>query len=246
MEKIALVTGGATGIGSAICHRLAENGIQVISCYNKSEIAARKLAELKFSSGGRIFPEKLNLSDAFMLKRGLSEIQRKYEKIQILVNNAGIAQPRDFLEITEQDYESMLFTNLQAPFLLTQDLIPTMVSECWGRIVNVASIGGQWGGTRQIHYAVSKSGLIGLTRSLAKTFGNSGITCNAVSPGQIDSEMLKKEMTIEEYDAHASSIPMRRIGSPQDVAAAVSFLVSDEASYITGQTLNVNGGLYFG
>jgi acetoacetyl-CoA reductase/3-oxoacyl-[acyl-carrier protein] reductase len=135
--------------------------------------------------------------------------------------------------------------NLKAPFQLTQSLLPGMIANGWGRIVNVTSIGGQWGGTKQIHYAVMKSGLIGLTKSIAKTFSSNGITCNAVAPGLIATNMIATELPTKKREEVAKTIPVGRIGEASDVANVVKFLVSDSASYLTGQTVNVNGGMYF-
>ncbi len=165
--------------------------------------------------------------------------------IDILVNNAGIAQEKDLLTITEQDWQTMLNTNLGGAFRFTQEILPSMIEKKWGRIINISSIGGQWGGN-QVHYAAAKAALINFTMSLAKLYSKDGITANAIAPGLIETDMIQNEMQTPEGKEKCKNIPVGRIGTPEEVATAVLFLASKEAGYITGQTININGGMYFG
>jgi acetoacetyl-CoA reductase/3-oxoacyl-[acyl-carrier protein] reductase len=199
----------------------------------------------EFNSGGAIYPELLNLSSLKNMESGLQEILSKHGEIGSLVNNAALAQHKDFIEISELDLDLILQVNFKAPFYLTQKLLKGMLDHKWGRIVNVVSVGGQWGGTKQVHYATSKSALIGLTKSIAKSYSAHGITCNAISPGYIDTQMLRAEISGDGLKNLAATIPAGKIGTPEDVAQSVKFLISEGASYITGQTINVNGGILF-
>ena len=177
----------------------------------------------------------------------MAEIYERFSSpVNILVNNGAIAQEKPFQQLTDQDWERMLAINLRGPFACIQEVLPQMLEQQWGRIVNVVSIGGQWGGANQVHYAAAKAGLINLTRSMAKLYSCKGITSNAVSPGLVQTDMTRTELSTKAGRAKVASIPVGRIGTSYEVAAAVKFLCSDEASYITGQTINVNGGMYFG
>lgn len=245
MRKKVLVTGGATGIGKSICIELAKSGYYVVCGYHSSSLAARELGTREFSSGGAIFPELLNLSSPNAVTSGLQEILRNHGEIGSLVNNAALSQHKDFLSISESDLDLVLQVNFKAPFHLTQELLKGMLSQNWGRVINVVSVGGQWGGTKQVHYATSKSALIGLTKSIAKSYSSFGVTCNAVSPGYIDTQMLRAEAKGDRLKNLETTIPAGKIGTPEDVAQTVKFLISDGAAYITGQTINVNGGILF-
>ena len=150
------------------------------------------------------------------------------------------------MDITENSFDAMTKTNLRGPLFCIQEALPNMVKNKWGRVVNIVSLGGQLGGVNQIHYACAKAGLIGLTRSIALSFSNQGVTCNAVSPGLIKTDMSKREISSKSGINKVRLSPIGRLGQPDEVAGAVAYLVSEEASYVTGQTLNVNGGMYFG
>ena len=245
MSKLAIVTGGATGIGLEICRSLSLEGYRVICVYYSSVDAALKLENVESSMGRWVKAVQMDLESPRSIDSGLNLIDANYGSPSILVNNAAHTQQVPFLDISESDLNRMYQVNLKAPFQLTQSLLPGMIANGWGRIVNISSIGGQWGGTKQIHYAVMKSGLIGLTKSIAKTFSSDGITCNAVAPGLIATEMIATALSTKEKEEVAKTIPVGRIGETSDVANVVKFLVSDSASYLTGQTVNVNGGMYF-
>jgi acetoacetyl-CoA reductase/3-oxoacyl-[acyl-carrier protein] reductase len=177
----------------------------------------------------------------------ISTIAEKFGRIDALVNNAGILQQKPFNTITDEDWDTMLATNLKGVFLCSQEIMPVMVRQGGGSIINISSSGGQLGGMLAVHYAVSKAGVISLTRSLARVGAPDGIRVNCVTPGLIETEMSQKEIHSEIGQQKISrEIPLRRAGLVEEVAAAVVFLASEEAAYITGQSINVNGGLYMG
>jgi len=180
------------------------------------------------------------------IRSGVQRAEEHYgAPVSILVNNGAIAQEKPFLELTDNDWDLMLSVNLRGPFALSQEVLPGMLAAGWGRIINLVSIGGQWGGMNQVHYAAAKAGLINLTRSLAKLYSAEGVTCNAVAPGLVATDMTAAELASEEGRAKVERIPSGRLGTSDEIAAAVAWLASDEAAYMTGQTLNLNGGMYF-
>jgi NAD(P)-dependent dehydrogenase (short-subunit alcohol dehydrogenase family) len=241
--KRVIVTGASRGIGASIAKRFILEGAKVALCYHSFQGGAQQVARYNKSSNSFVFC--LSVSERASILALVEEVISRFGGIDILVNNAGIAQEKPYMDITDDDWDKMMAVNLRGPFALSQEVLPHMISQKWGRIVNIASIGGQWGGKNQIHYAVAKAGLIGLTRSLAKTFSGEGVTINAVSPGLIASDMVAQELETEAGKQKVACIPAGRIGTPKEVATIVEFLCSDEASYITGQTLNANGGMYF-
>ena len=162
-----------------------------------------------------------------------------------MVNNGAISQEKPFDSITDSDWESMISVNLQGPFRVIQEVIPSMVENQWGRVINIASIGGQWGGFNQVHYAAAKAGLINLTRSVAKIYSKHGITSNAISPGLVATAMAEDELSTEAGKEKVKGIPINRIGTVEEIGATVVFLSQEGSSYITGQTLNLNGGMFF-
>ena len=172
-------------------------------------------------------------------------IFKQFGQVDVLINNAGISQIKDFKSIKSVDFDLMINTNLRGPFFLINKFIGGMIKNKWGRIVNISSIGGQTGGMYQIHYACSKSALIGLTKSIARTYSSKGITCNCVAPGAIRTDMSKKELSKKSKKHKIKNIPVGRVGSTEEVVPGVLFLISEKASYITGQTININGGEYF-
>lgn len=246
VSKLALVTGASRGIGAAIALALAKNNIKVILGYKSNRELAVKIQEkIKLNDGYAEIVE-IDINERVKVKKAISFINDNFGPIDILVNNAAIAQEIPFLEISDHDWDQMLGSNLRGPFICTQEVLPHMLNNQWGRVVNIVSIGGQWGGINQIHYASSKSGLIGLTKSLAKTFSKHGITFNAVSPGLIETDMTINELNSQQGKQKINLIPIGRVGLAEEVASAVSFLVNPGSEYITGQTINVNGGMYFG
>ncbi|HEY4521725.1 MAG TPA: 3-oxoacyl-ACP reductase family protein [Candidatus Paceibacterota bacterium] len=246
MIKNAFVTGGSRGIGKAIAVALAKAGINVVISYNKNEKdALAVLQEIKENGvQGMIvwMDQKIPLS----IYNAVADIKKNFGLINILVNNAGMAQKKTFGEITVDDWDIMMATNLRGPFILCQEVIQDMVKQNWGRIVNISSVAGESGGLHQVHYAVSKAGLINLTRSLARVYSARSVTINAVAPNTVITDMTKVDLKIDFLKQDFSDIPAGRVGTLEEVASAVVFLCSDTASYITGQTINVNGGAYFG
>ncbi|NTV02686.1 MAG: 3-oxoacyl-ACP reductase FabG [Chlorobiaceae bacterium] len=240
--RTAFVTGASRGIGSSIARTLADHGVNVVIGYLNSRDAAETLVEKILSDGGSAVARRIDVSERSSIRKAFGSTG----VIDILVNNAALAQEKPFLDISDEDWDRMLAANLRGPFACIQEVLPGMMDRRWGRVVNIVSIGGQWGGVNQIHYASAKAGLIGLTRSVSKTFSGFGITCNAVSPGLVETDMTKNELSSPQGQEKIRTIPAGRIGFAAEVAAAVVFLVMPGSDYITGQTINVNGGMYFG
>jgi acetoacetyl-CoA reductase/3-oxoacyl-[acyl-carrier protein] reductase len=246
VKRIALVTGGSRGIGKAIVAQLASEGTRVAFTYKQHKEKAVAIAKDLEKKGCELACLELDQSKGQSIQRAIDKTHELLGRIDILVNNAALAQEKPFESITEDDWHAMLDTNLLGPFVLCQKVLPDMKERGWGRIINVTSIGGQWGGFNQVHYAMAKAGLINLTMSVAKICGRYGITSNAVSPGLVDTEMIAGELSTPAGKEKLKSIPMGRLATPEEVANVVAFLASEKASYITGQTINVNGGMYFG
>jgi acetoacetyl-CoA reductase/3-oxoacyl-[acyl-carrier protein] reductase len=242
-ERLALVTGASGGIGQAIARSLLECGHLVACAYHQDRSGLAGLTGAHASA----HPIQIDIRERGSIQKAVAEVRRQFARpIDILVNNAAIADERPFERITDADWDRVLETNLRGAFIVTQECLPDMAEAGWGRIVNIASIGGQWGGERQVHYAAAKAGLINFTQSIARLYSNRGVTSNAVSPGLVATAMTRHELATEEGNRKAAGIPLGRIAQPEEIASSVRFLCSDEASYITGQTLNVNGGMYFG
>lgn len=244
--KVALVTGGSRGIGREIAIALAKAGIRVAMSYQfQSEKAEMVVGEIR-SNGGIALAVKVTVEERESVQTALAQIHGQWGPVDILVNNAAIAQEKPFETITDEDWDRMLAVNLRGPFVCAQQCLPAMIERGWGRIINITSIGGQWGGFNQVHYAAAKAGLINLTRSLAKLYSGKGITTNAVAIGLVQTDMSAGEVSTSAGQEKLRAIPRGRIGTVQDIAGTVAFLASDQADYITGQTINVNGGMYFG
>lgn len=244
--QVGLVTGGSRGIGRSIAMALAEAGIQVALTYNTDQKSAEEAVEAIVARGGRAIAIELTIEDGVAIRQAIAQVNSKLGPIDILINNAAIAQEKPFESITDEDWDRMFAVNLRGVFACCQGVLPSMREQGYGRIINLASIGGQWGGWRQVHYAAAKAGVISLTRSLARLYAEYGITVNAVSPGLVNTEMAASEIESEEGRQKVSNIPMKRIGTLQEIASVAVFLISKGAGYITGQTINVNGGMYFG
>lgn len=244
--KTAIVTGGSRGIGAAIAIALAKDGINVAFTYEKNSEKSQSIVKEIKKNGGNAICYKVDQRNREEIHDFVETVGKKFGGIHILVNNAAIAQKKDFAEITDDDWEKIMNTNLRGPFIFCQNVLPYMVKTGWGRIINIGSIGGQWGGINQVHYAIAKAGLFNLTRSVAKIYSKNGITANSVSPGIVNTDMVNKELNIFSDIETLKSIPLGRIASPEEIAHVVAFLASDNAGYITGQTINVNGGMYFG
>jgi 3-oxoacyl-[acyl-carrier protein] reductase len=247
LEKTAIITGGGRGIGRAITLALAQKKFNVVISY----VTRRDCCEQTAADVGRLgcgaLVVQADVTQRESVRHLISTASEKFGTIDVLVNNAGILQQKPFNTISDEEWDTMLATNLKSVFLCSQEVMPVMTKQGGGSIINISSSGGQLGGTLAVHYAVSKAGVISLTRSLARVGAPDGIRVNCVTPGLIETEMSQKEIHSEVGQQKISKeIPLRRAGQVEEVATAVAFLASDEASYITGQSINVNGGLYMG
>ena len=236
--KLALVTGAGSGIGKATALALLDAGYRVACGYNTSRAGAEAIRHPNARA------VKIDIASRASIRRALAEVRKAFRRdIDILVNNAALVQEKPFESLTDADWDRMLAVNLRGAFILAQETLPAMAKRKWGRIVNITSIGGQWGGMRQVHYAAAKAGLINLTHSLARLYSPLGITANAVAPGLVATDMIRKELNSKSGRQKAAQIPVGRIAEPDEIAAGVVYLVSDGAAYVTGQTLNINGGM---
>ena len=239
--RVALVTGASRGIGEAVARRLAAEGAHVIAAARTAAALEKLVGEIA-AAGGSASALTMDLSDAASIEAGAKQALASPAGVDVLVNNAGVTEDNLILRMSREAWDRVLGTNLTGTFLLTQAIVKGMVRKRYGRIVNIASVVGIMGNPGQANYAASKAGLIGLTKSVARELASRNITCNAVAPGFIETEMTQK-MTPQAREALAGQIPAGRLGSPEDVANAVAFLASEAASYITGHVLTVSGGL---
>ncbi len=242
--RVALVTGASQGIGHACASALARHGASVaLAARNQQKLD--ELAQQITSAGGQAAAFAIDVADEDQIKSGIKAALAHFGKIDILVNNAGITKDQLVMRMKRADWDAVLNTNLTSAYLCTQQVIGSMLKQRWGRIINITSIFGQMGQAGQANYASSKAGLIGLTMALARELASRNITCNAVAPGFIETSMTAV-LSDEFKQSAVKQIPLGRVGTPEDIANAVSFLASDEASYITGHVLNVNGGMLMG
>ena len=241
-NRTAFVTGASRGIGRACALALAASGARVALAARQVDKLEQVAAEIR-AAGGEAFCVEIDLSVTDSIRSALATAAKEFGRIDILVNNAGITRDGLVLRMKQQDWDAVLSTNLTGAFVATQQVLLSMMRERWGRIINISSVVGQSGNAGQANYAASKAGLVGFTKSLAQEMAARGITVNAVTPGFIETDMTQV-LSQEIKDKVLSSIPLKRLGKPEDVAAAVRFLASEEAGYITGHVLDVNGGLY--
>ncbi len=242
--RVALVTGASQGIGHACALKLAEAGATVAVAARNQQKLDELVAQIG-AAGGKAAAFTLDVSDEEQIKSVLKAALAQFGKIDILVNNAGITRDQLVMRMKRADWDVVLNTNLTSAYLCIQQVIGSMLKQRWGRIINVTSVFGQTGQAGQANYAASKAGLIGLTMAIAREVGSRNITCNAVAPGFIETAMTAA-LSDEIKQAGLKMIPLGRIGTPEDVAGAVHFLASEEASYITGHVLNINGGMLMG
>jgi len=239
--RIAFVTGASRGIGRAIAQQCAAAGATVVACARDDH--AQPVVDEIVASGSTAIARSLDVTDAASVASAVAAVVDRYGQIDIVVNNAGIVRDQLMMRMKTEDWDAVLATNLTAAFRCTQAALRHMLKRRHGRIISISSVVGQSGNPGQANYAASKAGLIGLTKALAREVASRGITVNAVSPGMIATDMTSA-LDANARETLAAQIPIGRFGTPADVAAAVCFLASDEAAYITGQVLNVNGGMY--
>lgn len=246
-KKVALVTGAAVGIGRAICLRLARDNIAVgVLDLNKAD--ADKVAQEIKAAGGQAIGLAGDIARRDTIQAAAAELRAAFGPINILVNNAGITGFAPFLELTDAQWDRMLEVNLKGAFIVTQTILPDMLAKGWGRIVNISSSSAQSGAVNMAHYSSAKGGIIALTKTLAQEFGPAGITVNNIPPRFVMNTAMSEEsfkhLGQATRDAMTQNGPIRRQGEPEDIAGAAAWLVSDEAGYVTGQTIGVNGGRY--
>ena len=241
---VALVTGASQGIGQACALKLASAGAAVALAARNREKLDGVAAQIA-AAGGKAAVFQLDVADEEQIKSVVKGVIAELGKVDILVNNAGITRDQLVMRMKRADWDAVIHTNLTSAYLCIQQVIPGMLKQRWGRIINVTSVFGQMGQAGQANYAASKAGLIGLTMAIAREVGSRNITCNAVAPGFIATAMTDA-LPEELKQTGLKAIPLGRIGTTEDVAGAVSFLASDEASYITGHVLNINGGMLMG
>ena len=240
--KTAVVTGGSRGIGRAVCLELAKGGANVVLCYAGNESAAAEAVSACEALGTKALAVKCDVADGAQVKELMDQAVKAFGRIDILVNNAGITRDGLLMMMKEEDFDAVISANLKGTFLCMKAVARIMMKQRYGRIVNLSSVVGLRGNAGQVNYAASKAGVVGMTKSLAKELASRGVTVNAVAPGFIETDMTAA-MTDAAKAATLASIPQQRLGAPEDVAKAVAFLASDEAGYITGQVLAVDGGM---
>jgi len=243
-DRVALVTGAAQGIGRACAIELARAGATV-ALADLNQPKQEEVVAAITAAGGKAACYPLNVVEEEAVKATIKAVVAAHGKLEILVNNAGITRDNLLMRMKRSEWDSVLATNLTAAFLVSQAAVPTMLKQRWGRIINIASVNGQMGAPGQANYAASKAGIIGLTMSIAREVASRGITCNAIAPGFIETAMTA-ELSAELKQAMLDQIPLGRTGKDIDVANAVCFLASEEAGYVTGHVLKVNGGLLMG
>jgi len=241
-NKVAIVTGASRGIGATIADALGEAGATIIGTAT-TEGGAEKISGRFAEKGLKGEGMALNVVDADSVAKVLKDVQEKYGAPTILVNNAGITRDNLMMRMSDEEWFDVVNTNLSAVFRMSKAVLRGMMKARWGRIVNISSIVGQMGNPGQANYAATKAGVMGFARSLAKEVGSRNITVNSVAPGFIDTDMTRV-LPEEQKSAMLSAIPLARLGEPKEIAAVVKFLCSDDASYVTGETIHVNGGMY--
>lgn len=239
--QVAVVTGASRGIGAATAVSLGNMGYTVAVLYNSNKASAEETVEKIEKNGGSARAYQLNVTESEAVQAVVHKIQTELGNVSVLVNNAGISEQKLFTDITDADWSNMLAVHLNGAFFMTRAVLPAMLHEKYGRIINIASMWGETGGSCEVHYSAAKAGLIGLTKALAKELAPSGITVNAVSPGAVETDMMKM-LGREVCESVAEETPVGRLGRSEEIADAVCFLASEKAAYITGQVLSVNGG----
>lgn len=246
--RVAVITGAGSGMGRSMALRLAEDTAK-IAIWDINGEGAEETARMVREAGGTAIAITVDCSDRDAIKAAADRTRAELGKVAILVNNAGIAPFDNFLDISPELLERVFRINMFGPFWVTQELVPDMIEAKWGRIINITSSSVQSGSPMQTHYTSSKGAMLGLTKCLAAALGEHGITANMIPPGSIDTPMLRSAEIMQRpgaIEAYGAALPVKRIGTGEDIAAAAAFLASEEAGYMTGQTISVNGGRYMG
>lgn len=241
-DKVAIVTGGTRGIGRAIALKLADNGANIVINYRNSDKEAEELKAILEEKGVKVLTVKCDISNFEDSKNLMDKCKEVFGKIDILVNNAGITKDTLIMRMKEEDFDNVIDVNLKGTFNCAKHASAIMLKQRFGKIINMTSVVGIAGNAGQVNYAASKAGVIGLTKSLAKELGSRGITVNAVAPGFINTDMTAS-LSEKVKEEASKNIPLKRLGDPEDVANLVGFLASDASNYITGQVINVDGGM---
>jgi 2-hydroxycyclohexanecarboxyl-CoA dehydrogenase len=246
--KVAVITGAGSGMGRSMALRLAEDTAK-IAIWDINGAGAEETAQMVRDAGGTAIAIEADCSDRAAIKAAADQTRRELGPVAILINNAGIAPFSNFLEVDPELLEKVFKINMFGPFWVTQECVPDMIAAKWGRIINITSSSVQSGSGMQTHYTSSKGALLGFTKCLAVALGEHGITANMIPPGSIDTPMLRNAEIMQRegaVEAYGKALPVGRIGVGEDIAAAAAFLASEEAGYMTGQTISVNGGRYMG
>lgn len=241
VNKVIIVTGGSRGIGAEIVRHLAINGYKVVLDYNNSIDEAKKIKQELSKCGKNIEIFKADVSKREEVKKLITFTLEKFGTVDVLINNAGIAQEKLFTDITDEDWNNMLKNNLNSVFYCTQEVLPVMIHKKEGSIINISSIWGVAGGSCEVHYSVAKAGIDGMTKALAKELGPSNIRVNSIAPGAFNTD-INKNVTQEEWEEIKKEIPLERIGETKEIAKCVKWLIED--TYTTGQIISINGGWY--
>ncbi|ELC8452909.1 3-oxoacyl-[acyl-carrier-protein] reductase [Clostridium perfringens] len=241
-DKVAIVTGGTRGIGRAIALKLADHGANIVINYRNSDKEAEELKAILEEKGVKVLTVKCDISNFEDSKNLMDKCKEVFGKIDILVNNAGITKDTLIMRMKEEDFDNVIDVNLKGTFNCAKHASAIMLKQRFGKIINMTSVVGIAGNAGQVNYAASKAGVIGLTKSLAKELGSRGITVNAVAPGFINTDMTAS-LSEKVKEEASKNIPLKKLGDPEDVANLVGFLASDAANYITGQVINVDGGM---
>ncbi|MCJ9430323.1 SDR family NAD(P)-dependent oxidoreductase [Kordiimonas marina] len=242
-DKVALVTGGSRGIGRAVVEAFVREGAKVYFTYASNDAAAVETCQAAGLASDRAI--RADVRDRASVKKALEAVGQAEGRIDVLVNNAGINKPTDFDAITDEDWDDIMAVNLKGPFVVTQEALPFLRKSPAGSVIQMGSVSGQYGGPRTAHYAASKAGLISLSQVIARFLAPDNIRSNTLAAGLVASEMAAGAMSNPAVKAAAESVLLKRMGTTAEIAEAAVFLASDRSSYVTGQTLNVNGGLYF-
>ncbi|WP_173452241.1 3-oxoacyl-[acyl-carrier-protein] reductase [Eubacterium pyruvativorans] len=241
-ERTAIVTGGSRGIGRAVCRKLAERSMNIVMNYSANADAAEEAADVCRSLGARVVTVQGNVAVPEDCDRIVQEALDAFGQVDVLVNSAGITRDNLLLRMSEEDFDQVIAVNLRGTFRMMKAVARPMMRKRYGRIINLSSIVGEMGNAGQVNYAASKAGVNGMTKAFAKEIAGKGITVNAVAPGFIDTDMTRA-LSREAAESLKARIPMGRLGTPEDVAHVISFLASEEAGYVTGQVIGVNGGM---